>query len=406
MRGSRMQIRFYMEGRFSADELARFADFLAGNADISYQVKKLRGEIADPYELVSISRVGSSEDLFEVRVDTPIIADPLPYVLSLAFGNMIRPQQVRSVTLQDLIMPAAIAKKLGGPRFGSAQLRAHLGIMDRPLISVPLAAEGAAVEDSITIATQLIEAHVSLIPDSPVRFYTEFWQVEKYLAGVASYLDSKGKGKRAICFIVVNRLFTNALKFAKKLSRLSADLGILIGIRIDPWIFGLANIQELAELGLPILCFSQMSRMIGSSAVALVSLLRYAGADLISVGTGKDVTYDRDTDIMDSINRMRRKTNLSSEPSMPFFIEPAEPLVTGGLTPQDAYRFTQIYGKDMVFHMARPIAQPLSPRENVEAFLLAIEAALRGVAFEKFLEEEDSADVLRKYINASKRQLP
>jgi len=354
----------------------------------------------DELDLVSLSQI--DDGVVEVTLRIPISekagSECLLFIFSIILGNIIRRAEFTRILLRELRFPNRIMVGLPGPIMGLDGIKNFLGLRNQNVLSSPLASHGDDIEVSVSRALELIRAGISLVPDSPVRYYSDFADCSGYIERFVSSVANAGL--RGICFVNANLGFRSLDKMVSKLKDLSEALNWPIGLRIDPMLVGIGVVERLRRFGLPLFCYSQFNRLIYSSSAGvaipvLTQLLRSIGADIISVGTGGGETYDKGTDTHASISCMLQPWRFQSgrrTRELPRTL----PILTGGLTPRIAHEVALQHSTDIGFHIGKGVlAGPLALRENVAAFKESLLAAHNGKSYDAFLQSE--AKFLAKY---------
>lgn len=406
-----VQVRYIIEGDPKDLEPKKLIEDFSFHIDINTQIRSIYktegdGESHDGVDLVSLSQI--DDGVFEVTLRIPIPDtagdEYLLYVFSIILGNIIRGARFTRILLRELQFPEKIMAGLPGPAMGLDGIKSFLGCGNQNILSSPLISPGNAIDASVSRALELVKAGVSLVPDSPARYYADFEECVEYIEGFITAVATAEL--RAICFVNANFGFRFLDKMVSKLKTLSRTLGWPVGLRVDPMLVGIGVMERLRRSRLPLFCYSQFNRLIYSSSAGvantvLTQLLRSIGADIISVGAGRGETYDKGADTHASISCMLQPWRFRSN-RRTYEIPRTLPIVTGGLTPRIAHEVALQYPTDVGFHIGRGIlGGPLNLSDNVAAFKESISAANNGKAYESFLEGD--AKHLANYERAKNR---
>lgn len=392
-----VQVRYIIEGDSKDLAPKRLIEDFSFHIDINTQVRSIYktsdAESHDGVDLVSLSQIDDGVIEVTLKIPVPDTAgnEYLLYVFSIVLGNIIRGARFTKILLRDLQFPEKIMAGLPGPAMGLDGIKSFLACGNQTILSSPLASHGHAIDASVSRALELVKAGVSLVVDSPVRYYADFEDcleyIERFIAAVAA------AQLRAICFVNANFGFRFLDKMVSKLKTLSETLGWPVGLRVDPMLVGIGVMERLRQSKLPLFCYSQFNRLIYSSSAGvaipvLTQLLRSVGADIISVGAGRGETYDKGADAHASISCMLQPWRFRAN-RRTHEIARTLPIVTGGLTPRIAHEIALQYSTDVGFHIGRGILEgPLNLSDNVAAFKESIAAANKGKAYDAFLERD------------------
>ncbi len=391
---------------FQSHTLIREFNF---HIDINEQIEQIYGaeaELTDTKEEnVSLSLVDDGQMEVTLRIPVPDTAGSefLLYIFSIILGNIIRGAKFTKISLRELNFPSDVMATLPGPVLGHEKLKKFLECEKTNILSVPLAAHGFAVQDSVSKAIQLVKAGIHLVPDSPVRYYKNLEECQRYIEGFIEATVSADR--KAICFINGNFGSNYLNKLVHRLKLLSEDLNWPIGLRVDPMLVGIATMEQLRKSNLPLFCYSQFNRLLYSSSAGLAihimtEILRNVGADIISIGIGKAETYDKQADIHASVSSMLKPVSFKHKKKQ-YEIPKTLPMLTGGITTRFAHEIAWNYSTNVGFHIGKHILTgPLSLEENVAAFKESIQAGVQKVPYDDFIKK--GARSLVKYERALK----
>ena len=249
-------------------------------------------------------------------------------------------------------------------------------------MSVPLTTPPEQQFETMDQVEQLARAGVHLISDPPQRFYSSSDELADY---VEDFIDRMtDAGCRAIPFVNAQAPLSTLRKLVPRLARIAADRQWPIGLRLDPFLLGLAAVETLTRPGLVLFAYSQLGRVLSSgpsgvSPRVLAYLLRVLGVDIVAMGTGS-VTFERPESIPAVVDELRR---IAIGPG----IKPSCPLLTGGIGPRAAHSLAQQYGSQIALHAARSVFEgPLQLRDNVAAIRQAFMLGLAGKGYEEAVE--------------------
>jgi ribulose-bisphosphate carboxylase large chain len=230
-----------------------------------------------------VGRVLSAEPAengeFLVRLAQPADAaagDPAQ-LLNVLFGNCsLQPD----VELEDVTVPPALVRALGGPRFGSAGLRRLTGVRGRALTAAALKPIGLSVAETAALCRTLALAGLDVVKDDhglADRSHCPFVdRVRVCLAAVSEAAETTGRRT----LYVPNLIGSPAT--VRRQAMEARDLGAE-AVMVSPMLVGLAFLSELVrDLGMPVLAHPSFGGAQRISPVALLGrLFPLFGADAV-----------------------------------------------------------------------------------------------------------------------------
>jgi len=262
--------------------------------------------------VIAADPVGADE--FRVRLAQPadtVAGDPAQ-LLNVLFGNCsLQPE----VELEDVRIPPALVRTLGGPRFGTAGLRRLTGVRGRAITASVLKPIGLSVGETAALCRALALAGLDVIKDDhglADHSYCPFTdRVRVCLAATAE--AAKATGRRTL--YVPNLIGSPAtvLRQAREAKELGAE-----AVMVSPMLLGLAFFNELVQdLGRPVLAHPAFG---GAQRIAPVALLGklfplYGADAVIYPNAGGRFSYSRD--VCSGIARALRAPDAAIAPAMP-----------------------------------------------------------------------------------------
>jgi ribulose-bisphosphate carboxylase large chain len=290
----------------------------------------------------------SGDDTFLVRLGQPwdaIAGDPAQ-LLNVLFGNCSLQDDVELV---DVKAPPALARMLGGPRFGIDGWRALCGVRGRALASAALKPVGLSIEEIGELCRTLALAGMDVIKDDhgladhPRCPFAE--RVRACLAATAE--AAQATGRRAL--YVPNLI--GSPETVRRQAGQAAELGAG-AVMVSPMLVGLPFFAELVrELGRPILAHPAFGGAQRIDPVALIGkLFPLFGADgVIFPNAGGRFSYS--ARVCADIARAAR----APEPPL----RPSLPVPAGGIKVENAAAVLKAFGPDsMVLVGASLLAAP------------------------------------------------
>lgn len=275
------------------------------------------------------------DDTFLVRLGQPwdAVADDPAQFLNVLFGNCSLQDDVE---LADVKAPPALARMLGGPRFGIDGWRALCGVSGRALASAALKPIGLTVTELAELCRTLALAGMDVIKDdhglanhgrSPFAD-----RVRACLAATAEAAQSTGR--RAL--YVPNLI--GSPDAVRRQARLAAELGAA-AVMVSPMLVGLPFFAELVrELGRPVLAHPAFGGAQRIDPVALLGkLFPLFGADgVIFPNAGGRFSYS--ARVCSDIARATRSPEASLRPCLP--------VPAGGIKVENAAAVVKAFGPD------------------------------------------------------------
>ncbi len=285
-------------------------------------------------KVVGHEKVGAGD--YRVTLAQPAIAaanDPAQ-LLNLVFGNCsLQPD----IELEDIRLPEALAKMLGGPRFGIAGLRQVTGVHGRALTASVLKPIGLSVEETGSLCQTLALSGVDIIKDDHGLADHSF---NPFAARVGACLAatrraSQETGRKTLYVPNLVGQPGTVMHQAWQAKHLGAE-----AVMVSPMVLGLPFLNELAgEIGMPILAHPAFGGALRIAPEALLGkLFRLYGADgVIFPNSGGRFSYSRG--VCEGIARALRA---------PDIVAPAFPVPAGGMKVEALNSILQLYGSDTV----------------------------------------------------------
>jgi len=283
--------------------------------------------------VVATELVGENEH--RVTLAQPALAaeENPAQLLNVLFGNCsLQPD----VELEDLRLPEAIARALGGPRFGSAGLRRLAGAHGRALTASALKPLGLPVAEVAGLCRTLALSGLDFIKDDHSLADHSFCPfAERVRACLGATAEAAQKtGRRAH---YVPNIIGSPETMARQ-ARLAVELGAE-AVMVSPMIMGLPFFNEFVRgLGLPVLAHPAFG---GAQRIApqalLGKLFPLFGADaVIYPNAGGRFSYSPEVCL--GIARALRSPRAAMAPSLP--------VPAGGIRIESVPEVLEFYGAD------------------------------------------------------------
>ena len=277
----------------------------------------------------------SGDDAFLVRIGQPweAVADDPAQLLNVLFGNCSLQDDVE---LADLKPPPALARMLGGPRFGIDGWRTLCGVRGRPLAAAALKPVGLSVDELAELCRTLALAGMDVIKDDhgladhPRSPFAD--RVRACLAATAAAAETTGR--RAV--YVPNLI--GSPDTVRRQARQAAELGAP-AVMVSPMLVGLPFLADLVrELGRPVLAHPAFGGAQRIDPVALIGkLFPLFGADgVIFPNAGGRFSYS--ARVCADIARAARSPEAPLRPSLP--------VPAGGIKVENAASVARAFGPE------------------------------------------------------------
>jgi len=286
-----------------------------------------------------VGHVAASEavgpDEFRVTLAQPVAAtagDPAQ-LLNVLFGNSsLQPD----VELEDVRVSDALARTLGGPRFGIEGLRRLTGVTGRAFTASALKPMGLTVPELADLCRTFALAGIDVVKDDhgladhPEAPFAD--RVRACLAATAEAAQTTGRRT-----LYVPNLIGSPATVLRQ-ARLARELGVG-AVMISPMLLGLPFLPDLVrETGLPIIAHPAFG---GAQRIAPVALLGklfplYGADAVIYPNTGGRFSYSRE--VCAGLAAVLRA------PAAPQ--RPALPVPAGGMQTENVGAVLEFYGPD------------------------------------------------------------
>jgi 2,3-diketo-5-methylthiopentyl-1-phosphate enolase len=386
---------YYLETDPDEDIVARAASFAVGQSVGTWvPVPGITREMLERH----MGRIVAIYDLPPVELEPDLPADQRAFLIQIAFpeanfgpqfpmllttllGNDV--STATQLKLVDLALSPSFVAGFGGPKYGSAGLRRHLGIPERPiLLNMIKPCTGFGPEVGAQFFAESARGGVDIIKDDELLGNTSFSamldRVTAYRRSARQVYEETGH-KAAYCPNITDRP-EKVVENARRARELGADM-----VMINAVTAGLGVVQAVAEdpeSALPILThyagtgsLAENPRAGISSPLLLGKLCRLAGADTAMFGS-----------IYSSYPLLREKyLRIAHFHRMPLFeLKSTLPCVGGGIHPANAARIIGDIGRDVMLAVGGAIqGHPGGAAAGGRAMRQAIDAAVAGVPLAK-----------------------
>jgi 2,3-diketo-5-methylthiopentyl-1-phosphate enolase len=300
-----------------------------------------------------------------------------PMLFTTLLGNDV--STAAQLKLVDLQVSPSFVAGFGGPKFGIAGLRAHLGIPRRPIVlNMIKPCTGFSPEVGAAFFAESARGGVDVIKDDELLGNTSFSamldRVTAYCRAAEEVYEETGH-RAAYCPNITDRP-EKIVENARRAEDLGAGMVMINGVAA-----GLGAIQavaEDAEVQIPILShyagtgtLVENPRAGIASPLLLGKLNRLAGADVAMFGS-----------VYSTYPLLREKYARTAHfQTMPLYdLKPTMPSVGGGIHPATAARIIEDIGSDVMLAVGGAIqGHPGGAAAGGRAMRQAIDAVMAGI---------------------------
>jgi 2,3-diketo-5-methylthiopentyl-1-phosphate enolase len=382
---------YYLEADLDVDIVARAASFAVGQSVGTWtpvpgvtreMLERHMARIvaiydAPPVELKPDLPAGQRAFFVQIAFPEANFGSQFPMLLTTLLGNDV--STASRLKLVDLTLSPTFVAGFGGPKFGIAGLRQHLGIPRRPiLLNMIKPCTGFGPEVGAAFFAESARGGVDVIKDDELLGNTTFSalldRVAAYTRAAEQVYQDTGH-RAAYCPNITDRP-ERIVDNARRAQELGADL-----VMINAVTAGLGAVQAVAEdpdFTLPILThyagtgsLTENPRAGLSSPLLLGKLCRLAGADTAMFGS-----------VYSTYPLLREKyLRIAHFQRMPLYdLKPTLPCVGGGIHPANAVRIVADIGLDVLLAVGGAIqGHPGGAAAGCRAMRQAIDAAVEGV---------------------------
>jgi len=342
----------------------------------------------------TIRRGRQSADVM-IEVASEAIDSAYGLILSIA-GEISCLGELDAIELADFEIPERLARRLGGPRWGSDGLRRHLRIQDRPIfISVVKPSQGLTPKEFGDLAYECLAGGMDIAKSDELLQETEEDHLSRVRACVAAARRAEAEtGERKLFML-------HAVGAAGRLRELY-EAGVAAGGGIAmsaPAAIGFPQFQELAALGrVPMMAHMAMSGWLwqphGMSVRAWAKFLRLFGADIVLYPALEGTLRARRSEL-ETIKEVCGMDWHGLKPSMP--------AAGGGQHAATMPTHHQLYGKDFIFLCGGGVVgHPKGARAGARSIRQAWEAIRQGVSLKQYAKQApelaEALAAFKKYV--------
>jgi len=325
-------------------------------------------------QVEAITPCAAPSRAFDVAISyrADIANDSIPNLLNIIFGNIsIR----RGIKIIDIRLTPDQLRAFGGPRFGTAGLRAALGVHGRPLAATAIKPLGLSVQALARLAGGYALGGLDVIKDDHGLMDQHFHPFQERVARVQEAIRNANAktGRKTLYFPMIAGRF-DQIEAQMAFARAEGCAGALIApMLIGPDTgFHLARKYGLAVMTHPSFTgthFHDPEHGM-TPAMLLGRLFRVFGADIsVFPNAGGRFTFTPD-ECQDLAVAMREPLG---------DVKPGFPSPAGGMTIEKIDSLVAAFGDDAVFLIGGALMRHSpDPEIGARAFITAIEQAVSG----------------------------
>ena len=390
---------YYLEAVPEVDIVAKAASFAVGQSVGTWTpVPGVTREMLEQH----VGRIVAIYDVPPVELEPDLPPDKRSFYLQIAFpeanfgsqfpmlfttllGNDV--STAAQLKLVDLQLSPSFVAGFGGPKFGIAGLREHLGVPERPLLlNMIKPCTGFGPEAGAAFFAESARGGVDVIKDDELLGNTSF---SAMLDRVSAYCRAAEQvyeevGHRAVYCPNITDRPERVVENARRAQELGAGM-----VMVNAVAAGLGVVQAVAEdrdVTIPVLShyagtgsLAENPRAGIASPLLLGKLCRLAGADVAMFGS-----------VYSTYPLLREKYLRTAHfQTMPLYdLKPTMPSVGGGIHPGTAVRIIEDIGFDVMLAVGGAIqGHPDGPAAGGRAMRQAIDAAVAGISLSDYARQ-------------------
>jgi len=390
---------YYLEAVPEVDIVVKAASFAVGQSVGTWTpVPGVTREMLEQH----VGRIVAIYDVPPVELEPDLPPDKRSFYLQIAFpeanfgsqfpmlfttllGNDV--STAAQLKLVDLQLSPSFVAGFGGPKFGIAGLREHLGVPERPLLlNMIKPCTGFGPEAGAAFFAESARGGVDVIKDDELLGNTSF---SAMLDRVSAYCRAAEQvyeevGHRAVYCPNITDRPERVVENARRAQELGAGM-----VMVNAVAAGLGVVQAVAEdrdVTIPVLShyagtgsLAENPRAGIASPLLLGKLCRLAGADVAMFGS-----------VYSTYPLLREKYLRTAHfQTMPLYdLKPTMPSVGGGIHPGTAVRIIEDIGFDVMLAVGGAIqGHPDGPAAGGRAMRQAIDAAVAGISLSDYARQ-------------------
>jgi ribulose-bisphosphate carboxylase large chain len=299
-------------------------------------------------------------------------------ILSSIAGNIYGMRAIRSLRLNDVIIPKSIAKSFPGPELGLNDIRKIAKVNSRPLAGTIYKPKvGLRPREMAELAYRIYSAGIDYSKDDENLGSMSFNKFEERVVLILNAADriKSEQGRSVIYAPNITAPADEMLKRAEFVKRHGGKC-----IMIDVVSCGISSLQFIRKQNLKMIIHAHRAghaaftrnRAHGISMLAYSKFLRLCGVSALHTGTVVGKMEGSQEDVVTLDNFLRSRWNAKKE---------VMPIASGGLHPGLVGKLVNILGKDIIINFGGGLwGHPSGPEAGARAIMQSIDAAVSGVS--------------------------
>lgn len=326
-------------------------------------------------------RIAYPLDLFE--------GGNIAQLLSSVAGNIFGMRQLATLRLVDVSFPEPYVASFAGPAFGLDGIRARLGIHGRPLVGTIIKPKlGLDPEGHAGVAYEAWAGGCDVVKDDENLTSQAFnpfdARVRVTFAALARAEDETGERKLYLANVTAET--DEMLRRMEFAARLGAR-AIMVDLLTAGWSAVQTLTRAAAEAGLAVhahrafhAAFTRDPRH-GMSMLVVAKLARFAGVDLLHIGTGVGKMHGPPEEVRALAEALRSTGGWGG-------LRPVFPVASGGLHPLHIPALVANLGQDVLIQAGGGVhGHPGGTRAGARALRQAVDATMQGASLPDFARE-------------------
>jgi ribulose-bisphosphate carboxylase large chain len=323
-------------------------------------------------------------------------------ILSSIAGNIYGMKQAKHLRLEDIHFTKKMVKSFPGPKFGIDGIRKITGVKDRPLIGTIVKPKvGLTHKQHAKVGYEAWVGGLDIVKDDENLTSMSFNNFYKRMDATFKMRDlaEKETGEKKIYLANVTAEFEEMKRRAEYVKKKGGEV-IMIDVLTVGWSALHAMRNVAAKLGVYIHAHRAMHGALtrdphhGISMLALAKTYRLLGVDQLHIGTAGIGKMHGSADEELSIEYEIEHQNIDPDEMLVrlsqrwYGMKPVLAVASGGVSPLQVPEIMKVMGKDIVIQAGGGVhGHPLGTRRGATAMRQAVEAGMKGISIEKYIED-------------------
>jgi ribulose-bisphosphate carboxylase large chain len=328
--------------------------------------------------------------VFKIENNTATIAYPIelfeaanmPNILSSIAGNVFGLKALKNLRLQDIQLPAEIARSFQGPKYGIEGIRKLLRVPDRPLVGTIIKPKlGLKTADHAKVAYEAWLGGCDVVKDDENLSSQRFNEFEDRLEETLESRDraEDETGERKVYMINITAETDTMLDRAELVQEYGGEY-----VMIDILTCGWAALQTLRNQELKLVIHAHRAGhaaftknpLHGIAMSPIAKVARTIGVDQLHVGTVVGKMSETQQEVQENIDAL--KTEMHQ-------LKPVMPVASGGLHPRLVPALLETFGNDVIIQAGGGIhGHKNGTTAGAKAMRQAVDATLEKTSLEKY----------------------